>query len=171
MERYFIDYSVKNGLGHPSLSIYLTGCDNPNKCNDCHNWDLQEESKNDYDIEEIKRQINNEIQKFLQFHSQLYVSILGGEPLSEHNKDIALEISRYMKQKYKDTIVVLYSWRTIEEIDKENLKSYVEYIDYGVLGTYDKNLCVENTIPSSKNQYIYDFKNNKKISSITLKKG
>ena len=44
MQRYFIDYSLKNGLGHPAISLYLTGFDNPVKCYGCHNYDLQKQS-------------------------------------------------------------------------------------------------------------------------------
>ena len=41
MDRYTIDYSLKNGLGHPSVSLYLSGCDNSDKCDGCHNKELQ----------------------------------------------------------------------------------------------------------------------------------
>lgn len=171
IKRYIIDYSLKNGLGHPAISIYLTGCDNPIKCEDCHNWELQEQSKNDYNISEIKHELDKEIQGYLQFHNDLYIVILGGEPLAEYNKDIVLEISQYLKQKYKDATIVIYSWRTIEQINKEKLELYIKHIDYGVLGSYNKDLYVSDTLPSSINQYIYDFKNNKKLEPIKLKRG
>ena len=43
---------------------------------------------------------------------------------------------------------MLYSWRTIEQISKENLELYIQHIDYGVLGSYNKDLYVSNTLPS-----------------------
>lgn len=171
MSRYIIDYSLKNGLGKPSISLYLAGCDKPIKCEGCHNWELQEEPKESYDIDEIKKHIDKAINNFLQFHSALYVSILGGEPLAIYNRNITMEISKYIKEKYTNAIIIIYSWRTIKQIKKENLEMYMKYIDYGVLGAYDKNLYIENTIPSSTNQYIYDFKNNRIIKPIKLKKG
>ncbi|MFA7689212.1 MAG: 4Fe-4S cluster-binding domain-containing protein, partial [Bacilli bacterium] len=171
MKRYIIDFSLKNGLGHPAISIYLTGCDNPIKCEDCHNWELQEQSKHNYNINTIKNEIDIEIQNYLQFYNELYIAILGGEPLAKYNKNITLEVSKHIKQKYNNVIVVLYSWRTIEQINNENLKLYIQYIDYGVLGVYDKNLHISDTLPASTNQYIYDFKNNKKLNSIKLKRG
>lgn len=171
MKRYIIDFSLKNGLGHPAVSIYLTGCDNPIKCENCHNWELQEQSKYNYNISAIKNEIDLEIKNYLQFYDKLYVAILGGEPLTKYNKNITFELSKHIKYKYNNAIVVLYSWRTIEQINNENLKSYVQYIDYGILGVYDKNLHILNTLPSSTNQYIYDFKNNKKLKSIKLKEG
>lgn len=132
---------------------------------------MQEQSKNDYNISEIKHELDKEIQGYLQFHNDLYIVILGGEPLAEYNKDIVLEISQYLKQKYKDATIVIYSWRTIEQINKEKLELYIKHIDYGVLGSYNKDLYVSDTLPSSINQYIYDFKNNKKLEPIKLKRG
>jgi len=96
---------------------------------------------------------------------------LGGEPLAKYNRNITLELSNYIKEKYKNAIIVLYSWRTIEQINRESLKPYIKYIDYGVLGSYNKDLYVSNTLPSSTNQYIYDFKNNEKLKPIKLKRG
>ncbi len=171
MRRYFIDYSLKNGLGKPAISLYLTGCDNPIKCENCHNWELQEQSKYDYDINKVKTEIDKEIYNYLQFYNNLYIAILGGEPLAEYNKDITFQISKYIKKKYINSIIVLYSWRTIEQINNDNLKSYVNYIDYGVLGVYNKNLHIENTLPASANQYIYDFVNNEKLTPVKLKEG
>lgn len=169
IDRYVIDYSLKNGLGHPSISLYLTGCDKPIKCEDCHNWELQKQSENNYNINTIKDELDNSIKNYLSFHDKLYFSILGGEPLSEYNKDISLEISKYIKEKYKKSIIVLYSWRLIEEIKDSNLIPYTLYMDYGVLGPYKKDLYEEKTLPSSSNQYVYNFKTNKKLKPIKIK--
>jgi len=171
MNKYVIDYSLKNGLGKPSISIYLTGCDNPIKCEDCHNYELQKELNYEYNINDLKQDINRNINFYLQFHDKLYISILGGEPLAKYNRKTTLEISKYIKEKHEDSTIILYSWRTIEQILKEHLQKYIKYIDYGVLGVYDKNLHIENVIPSSTNQYIYDFKNNTILKPIRLKKG
>ena len=171
MSRYYIDYSLKNGLGKPSISIYLAGCDKPKKCKNCHNWELQEQNKNSFDIESIKREIDMEINNFLEFHNDLNVSLLGGEPLSEYNRDITLEVTRHINAKYKNVTTILYSWRNIEQIDKECLKQYVNYFDYGVLGGYEETLHKDGYLPSSSNQYIYDFINKKKIKPIKIKRG
>lgn len=168
MTRYIVDYSAKNGLGNPAISLYLTGCDKEIKCHDCHNWELQSESKDDYNIEEIKQLLDSSITNFNNFHNRLYVSILGGEPLAEYNCNITYEISKYLKKKYKDIIIVIYSWRDLYDIKNQNLEKYLEYIDYGVLGSYESKLKVENVLPSSTNQYIYDFNNKNKIKPIKL---
>lgn len=170
IDRYVIDYSLKNGLGHPSISIYLTGCDKLIKCDDCHNWELQKQSENSFNINNMKNEIDNSIENYLFFHDKLYISILGGEPLSIYNRDITLEVSRYIKDKYNNSTVILYSWRTIDDINNEDLLPYIKNIDYGVLGSYEKDLYVSNILPSSSNQYIYDFKNNKKLKPIQLKR-
>lgn len=120
-------------------------------------------------MDNIIKNIDYEIKNFLQFHNTLYFSILGGEPLAEYNKQITFEISKYIKNTYQNATNVLYSWRTIDNIKQENLKSFLTYIDYGVLGSYNKELHIANTIPSSVNQYIFDFKNNKTIPPINLK--
>jgi len=83
--------------------------------------------------------------------------------------DLLYELVRTnFKLKYNDKICsIIYTWRYLKDI--EHLKKYISYIDYGVLGDfqeYNKNI---NYIPSSTNQYIYNFTNNKKIQPI--KKG
>lgn len=171
MDRYYIDYSLKNGLGHPAISLYLTGCDKPVKCKDCHNWELQEQSYYDYSIKNIKYNINKNIQNYLQFHKNLYVAILGGEPLAKYNRNITLQISKFIKQQYNNSKIILYSWRTLKQIQEERLEIYIKYIDYGVLGAYDNTLHTDNILPASTNQYIYDFNNKVKLKPIILKKG
>lgn len=169
MDRYIIDYTLKNGLGNPAISIYLTGCDKPKKCYGCHNWELQKESREDYSINEIKQRIDEQINSFLEYHKVLYIAFLGGDPLTEYNRNITSQISNYIKQKYPNAITVLYSWREIDLIKEGGLREYVKYIDYGVLGEYNNKLHIEKALPSSENQYIYDFKNNKKLKPIKLK--
>ena len=165
IERYKIDYSLKNGLGHPSVSLYLTGCDKPIKCEGCHNYELQKESENDYDIKNIKDKLKFYIEKSKKYNSKLYVSFLGGEPLTDYNKNITLEISCWLKNNYQEVINVLYSWRNPNGIQDE----YIEFIDYGVLGDYEKDKHVEDTIPASNNQIIYDFNKKEELEPIKLK--
>ena len=160
--RYIIDYSLKNGMGNPSVNLYLSGCDKKEKCEGCHNWEMQEENTDDYDMNEIKARLDNHIYNAMQFTNKLYVCVLGGEPLAPYNKKITLGIAKHVKGKYKDVILVLYSWRYLTNI---------KYFDYGVLGGYDHTQHEDNCIPSSKNQYIYDFKLHKKLPKIYLKKG
>lgn len=164
IERYKIDYSLKNGLGKPSVSLYLTGCDKPIKCKGCHNYELQDESKEKYNIEKIKKTMNFYINKAKEYNSDIHVSYLGGEPLTKYNRNIMLEISNWVKNNFNKVTTVLYSWRKPNQIQDE----YVDYIDYGVLGAYMKEKHKEDQIPASDNQIIYDFNKKEEIEPIKL---
>ena len=167
ISRYHIDFSLKNGLGKPALSLYLTGCDKPVKCEDCHNYELQDRSKQDYNLRKIKEKIKVHIENFKDFYDHIIICYLGGEPLTDYNKEITYEISKYVKKKYSAENI-LYSWRTIKKIKEDNKSEFIKYMDYGVLGSYNDKLFVKNTIPASKNQFIYDFNKNRKLNSIKL---
>lgn len=169
MSRYYFDYSLNNGLGHPAISLYLTGCDKPTKCIGCHNKELQEESKDYCDTEELKFKINEKILKGFNFSKKMYVVFLGGEPLTEYNRNITYDISKYVKEKYPQVTTVVYSWRTKELL--KNIRNYLSYMDYGVLGEFKDELYVEGTLPSSSNQYIYDFKEEKVLKPIRYRGG
>ena len=162
--RYFINYSLSNGLGNPSVSLFFKGCDKPNKCSGCHNPELKNIDKSKIDIEELKKEISSFIEKSKNFSDKRYVSFLGGEPLSKYNREYLLKISRFIKESYKEIETVIYTWRSLDEIDRR----YTKYIDYGVLGEYKEELHQDNMIPGSKNQVIYDFNDMKEIEHIKL---
>lgn len=129
---------------------------------------MQKISTDYWSITELINESDGYIKDFLDFNNCLFVSFLGGEPLTEKNQHITYTVSKYVKQNYKNVTTVLYSWRTIEKIKEEKLNCILKYIDYGVLGPYRKELHQDNIIPSSENQYIYDFNNTKKIEPIIL---
>jgi len=167
--RYIIDYNLKNGLGKPAISLYLTGCDKPIKCKGCHNYELQEKSEKDYDINIIINKIENDYKRAKEFNENTTLVFLGGEPTAKYNIDIVYKVSKYFKEKYKNIPTILYSWRTLEELANEVDIEKIKYIDYGVLGAYNEDLHVNNTLPASTNQYIYDFNNKCKLKPIDLK--
>lgn len=155
------------------MSLYLQGCDKPVKCAGCHNKELQRIVKDenpDMLIDTIIKELEIEIEKYKDFYNTLYLSFLGGEPLSDNNSRITLEVSKYFKENYGGIVNVLYSWRD-KEIIEENKEQYIKYMDYGVLGGFIEELKEENTIPSSSNQYIWDFNNKIKIDKIILHNG
>lgn len=167
--RYTIDYNLKNGLGKPAISLYLTGCDKPIKCAGCHNYELQKESEDDYEINKIINKMEGKYLKSLEFNKDTSIVFLGGEPTAKYNIKIVYIISKYFKGKYPNTNTILYSWRTIEQIKNDINIDMMKYIDYGVLGAYDENNYVEKELPSSTNQYIYDFNIKDKLKPIKLK--
>jgi len=162
--------SINNdGLWYPSLSIYYSGCDNPNKCIDCQNPELilqgvGYKTNNDKLIKDIE----NKLAEWFDTYKTMSICYVGGEPLSEWNRDSVFKISRYFKEKYGNKICnIIYSWRYIEYL--KELQQYISYLDYGVLGSFQIENVNINYIPSSTNQYIYDFKNEAIIAPI--KKG
>jgi anaerobic ribonucleoside-triphosphate reductase activating protein len=158
-----------DGLWYPSISIYYSGCDNPNKCIECQNPELQLQgigykTTNSQLIQDVE----NKLIEWLDTYETMSICYVGGEPLAEWNRESTLEVSKYFKEKYKNKICnILYSWRYIE--DFLELEQYILYIDYGVLGNFQIQNRDINCIPSSSNQYIYSFIENKKIN--TIKKG
>ena len=166
--RYVLDYNLKNGLGHPSVTLYLQGCDKKVKCEGCHNWEMQEENKDDYDIEEIAKNVISDLEQSKPFNKELWLTILGGEPLADYNREITKRISAIVKEHFNSVKIVVYSWRYLSDIDSENLWEYMENIDYGVLGDFQMKNLIKNTLPSTTNQYIYDFKNKCKMKPITV---
>lgn len=169
MKRYIVDYSLKNGLGRPAVSVYLKGCDKKIKCSGCHNYEMQ--SIDDYQVSKNKlmESIDLAIGNFMLFHDDLRVAILGGEPLAPYNINITKEISNHIKRNYEGASVIIYTWRDIEDIQNEKIGSYLENVDYGILGSYKEEFKVENILPASSNQYIYDFTNNIRVEPILLK--
>lgn len=171
MVRYIFDFSLKNGLGKPAISLYLSGCDKFPRCENCHNPELQEYVESDLDRSEIigniKKDLDKRVQRVKDFYEEVILCFLGGEPLASYNRRITYEISKYSKK--KEVINVLYSWREIEDISKEDIMHYVDYMDYGVLGSFDKESKVNNQLPASSNQYIWNFNKNKKVEPVKLK--
>ena len=161
--------SINNdGLWHPSISIYFSGCDNPIKCIDCQNPELQIQGVGyKTTSNQLILDIENKLTEWFDTYETMSISYVGGEPLAEWNRDSVLQISKYFKDKYKDKICnIFYSWRYIEDLLGNQ---YVNYMDYGVLGVFQTQNKDVSYIPSSTNQYIYSFTENKKIDAI--KKG
>jgi anaerobic ribonucleoside-triphosphate reductase activating protein len=158
-----------DGLWYPSISIYYSGCDKLVKCKSCHNPELHKKTEGfKTTTKQLIKDIDRLLISWLDAYDIISICYLGGEPLALWNRQSVLEVSKYFKNKYNQNICnVLYSWRYIEDLQK--LTQYIKYMDYGVLGDFiieDRDI---SFIPSSSNQYIYDFNNNIKLKPI--KKG
>ena len=155
-----------DGLWYPSISIFYSGCDKLIKCKDCHNPSLQ---KKGVGCQTNSNQLILDIERSLSFWLEVYEKIsicyIGGEPFSKWNRQSVLNVSKYFKQKYNNKVCnIVYSWRYIEDL--KDLDNYLKYMDYGVLGEFQTDMKDLNYIPSSSNQYIYDFKNKTKLQPI-----
>ncbi len=153
-----------DGLWYPSVSIYFSGCDKSIKCKNCHNKDIQDKSVGFLtDEDEIIKSVENILKFWLNSYENISLCFLGGEPLTDYNKELTKNISKYFKNKYLNSIkTIVYSWRYLEQLDLD----YMKYMDYGVLGEFDETKKDLNLTPASSNQYIYDFVNNKKLEPI-----
>lgn len=160
---YSVDLSLTNGLGKPAVSIYYSGCDIPVKCKGCHNYELWAKQDTKIEYEELYRIID----EFNTFHysDELIVSFLGGEPFAEYNRNSLMKTAKKVKEDFPGVKTVVYSWRTVDKIDPE----WVKNIDLGVLGQFDEGELVEDYLPASTNQIIYDFNEEVELPAIKLK--
>lgn len=121
-----------------SVSLWTAGC--PHRCKGCHNsemWDYE----NGYEVPiDIKGQLikaisaNGLVRNF---------SILGGEPLSEENRDFILTIIQAIRTAYPSIKIFLWTGYTIEELknmEDEKINSILENIDVLIDGKYDESL-------------------------------
>lgn len=121
-----------------SVSLWTAGC--PHRCKGCHNsemWDYE----NGYEVPiDIKEQLikaisaNGLVRNF---------SILGGEPLSEENRDFILTIIQAIRTAYPSIKIFLWTGYTIEELknmEDEKINSILENIDVLIDGKYDESL-------------------------------
>lgn len=160
---YSVDFSLTNGLGRPSVSIYYSGCDIPNKCEECHNEELwfNQEALLSY------RDVFNKVDWYRNFNydKSLIVSFLGGDPLAPYNRESVISVSKKLKEDFPGIKLIIYSWRKPEEIEDD----WVRYFDYGVLGKFDNSQYQEGYLPASNNQVIYDFKAGVTLDPIKLR--
>lgn len=121
-----------------SVSLWTAGC--PHRCKGCHNsemWDYE----NGYEVPiDIKGQLikaisaNGLVRNF---------SILGGEPLSEKNRDFILTIVQAIRTAYPSIKIFLWTGYTIEELKNmkdKKINSILENIDVLIDGKYDESL-------------------------------
>lgn len=155
-----------DGLWYPSISIYYSGCDNPTKCKGCHNPELQNQGIGyKTTTDQLIQDIETMLVEWFDTYETMAISYVGGDPLAEWNRKSVFEVSKYFKEKYKEkTCNIFYSWRYIEQL--QSLKKYINYMNYGVLGSFQIETRDIDYIPSSANQYIYDFKTNTKLERI-----
>lgn len=123
-------------------SLYVSGC--PIHCEGCHNktfWN--KESGEEQTVDAVFAQLNSD---------QFDVSILGGEPLMQH--DAVLELCKKIKKKTNKTIW-LWSGYTLKHI-QQHFPDILHYIDVLVDGQYVQSLSKPNLLwRGSINQKIY----------------
>jgi len=142
----------------PGISIYFQGCDAYPKCFNCHNPQTWDFDKKYFVPEELLiDRVKKNLELILENYETVSLNFLGGEPLSETNRNSVRILSEFVKKTYGYRVItLLYSWRRPIDIYFQELLEYVEYVDEFVLGRYMekyKNLVSGKVdFPASRNQ-------------------
>lgn len=113
------------------ISVWLQGC--PHHCKGCHNpgtWNFTggDEVSEQEIIERIDKDIdNNNVKRNL--------TILGGEPLAEQNRNFTAYLINIFKKKYPDKKIFLWTGYTYEEIKKMDIKIQKSLLNTSLLIT------------------------------------
>ena len=126
------DFDINNGEGI-RVSLWVSGCEF--RCRGCHNahtWDkevgeLFTEETAEYLFELMDKDIPKDL------------SILGGEPLAEYNRDEILQLCIKFKNRFPNKNIWLWSGYTIEQI-KKDFPQILDYIDVLIDGLYFERL-------------------------------
>ena len=161
-----IENDVVNGEG-VCVSLFTQGC--PHRCKGCFNpetWDF--ESGIEEDIKLLTLKIMNLIQRN---GIQRNLSILGGEPLCLENRMQVNFIIKYIKEKFPDIKIFLWTGYTIEKLVKKNdlyINEILKTVDVVIDGPFiEEEHDITLKLRGSKNQRIltkekiYDIINHK----------
>lgn len=127
---------ILNGEG-VCVSLWLQGC--PHHCPGCHNpqqWSF------DGGIVEPADEVLEKIYTAIEANGiQRNFSILGGEPMCYQNMVLTYVISHYVKEKYPNIKIFLWTGYTLEELQKMYpFDTLLESIDVLIEGRYLQEL-------------------------------
>lgn len=149
-----IENDIVDSISGINVSFWCQGCEF--HCPHCHNpqtWDLRGGQELPSNYKEIVLELlhKNGINRGL--------SILGGEPLIEQNRQLVSDLVKYVKNKSPTTIIYLWSGYTLKELRKINdsrVNDILSAIDYLIDGRYEddkKDLLLK--LRGSSNQNVY----------------
>lgn len=173
------DYN--NSISGVNISVWVQGC--PHKCEGCHNpetWSFFDngfmEIESEFDTEEFYK---NHIDKHINENGiKRDISILGGEPLVKENEKFTFNLISYIKKKYPDRKIYLWTGYSLKELiekyrsEPDLIKLLLE-VDYLITDRFELNKRDPNLkLRGSSNQHIYTnrkklFSNDKKLIDIT----
>mgnify|MGYP003302815203 CR=1 FL=1 len=132
-----IDYNdVANTESGMTLSVWFQGC--PHKCPGCHNpetWDFLggEEYTTEQLLDEVSEHLwDNGIKRSL--------SLLGGEPLAEPNREAAAKLCFYIKRFFPSTIIYVWTGYEMDELiamEDENIDTIIKYCNVLCTGRFE----------------------------------
>ena len=155
-----IENDIVDSISGINVSFWCQGC--LFHCPNCHNpqtWDLNGGQELPQNYKEIILELlhKNGIDRGL--------SILGGEPLLEQNRQIVSHLIDFIKNESPNTIIYLWSGFTYKQLKKSKdlrLKNILNKVDYFIDGLYDESKRdVALKLRGSSNQNVYQRINNK----------
>lgn len=154
------DIDTSNGVGI-GVALFVQGCNR--RCHNCFNpttWDFGGGYEWTEDIEE----------KFLKAINKPYikrVTFIGGEPLAYQNVKDVFRLVKYIKEKYPDKSIWIYTGYNFEELNKEQ-KEVVLMCDILVDGAYiDELRDYTLRFRGSSNQRIIDVNTTKEVGLVS----
>lgn len=137
------DFNNGDGI---RITLWVSGC--PLQCNGCHNSQLWDKNYG----KNFDANTKNKIIELLDNEYISGLSILGGEPLAPYNVNDVIELCEYVKTKYPNKDIWLWSGYEWNYIKNLNIASYVDYI---ICGAYKEELKGDYRYFGSSNQKIY----------------
>lgn len=151
---------IADGVNGICVSFWVSGC--PFHCEGCHNqelWDFNygDELPEDY-LQRLDKSLNaNGINRSL--------SILGGEPLCKENRQLVKTIVEYVRNKYNNKNITIWTGYLYEDLLAENdncLNFILNNIDMLIDGPYiQEQRDLRLKLRGSTNQRILHLKNGK----------
>ena len=157
------EMDISNGLGI-GAALFTQGC--PYHCKNCFNketWDFDSGC-------EWTQKDENKIIDLLKPEYIKRLTILGGEPLIERNKEPLNKLLKRVKELYKNKKIWLYTGAEFEKI-KDEYMDILKYVDIVVDGKYiDELRDIKLKFRGSSNQRIIDVQKSLKQNNTILYK-
>lgn len=132
-----IENDIVDSISGINVSFWCQGC--LFHCKHCHNpqtWDLNGGQELPQNYKEIILELlhKNGINRGL--------SILGGEPLLEQNRQIVSDLINYVKDKSPNTTIYLWSgfmYKPLKKLKDSTINNILSKVDYFIDGLYDES--------------------------------
>lgn len=156
MMRYakIIENDISDSIDGISVSFWCQGC--RFHCKGCHNpqsWDFNGGYELPYNYKEIILELlhKNGIDRNL--------SVLGGEPLVEENRQIVFDLISFIKRNSPNTKIYLWSGYTFQQLKKmkdKRINFILNNVDYFIDGLFDESKRdISLKLRGSSNQHVY----------------
>ena len=135
-----------------TVSLFMSGC--PHHCKGCFNSETwNPKFGNNVLIYNLIKELENDISAF---GIERNFSILGGEPLADYNRFHTNCIIKYIRKKFPNIKIYLWSGYTFDEIQTMDMYDILNNIDYLIEGRFVEKL-KDTTLKlrGSSNQHIY----------------